>query len=399
VPLDLAAPQLVFLGQLSAGGAKSEPHATDAHGSVAEQIHVLLWRLGATLVEHELTFDDLLRLRLFVGDMDELPAIAQAMSLEEVQWPAVSVIELPAPGRGERAVLTLDAVAAPGAHAQRRLRHAAALDQSGNSSEMTVFHRSARFGPWVFLSAISAVNGGRPSAHRRSPPHIAPRRVHEESRMSFARMEELLREQDAELRDVVKVGGWLTFPIRRPDYQPLGDVRDALVAEAGLFPASAAIQVGRVNADGALLAFEAIAFAPEDPVERERWRAASLPPPSPLAPYYASARSAGSYVFTCGEVPTGTSGADRPAPVETQAGEVYERLGADLAAHGASSANVLHQTVFVRHLRDRDAVADAARAFFGNDVQPPTTLLAAADIGFHSGCDVEIELVAAADGQ
>jgi len=397
VPLDLTAPQLVFLGQLSAGGAKSEPHATDAHGSVAEQIHVLLWRLGATLDEHELTFDDLLRLRLFVGDMDELPAIAQAMSLEEVQWPAVSVIELPAPGRGERAALTLDAVAAPGAHAQRQLRHAAALDHSGNSSEMTVFHRSARFGPWVFLSAISAADGGRPSAHRRSPPHIAPRRVHEESRTSFARMEELLREQDAELRDVVSVGGWLTFPMR--DYGPLAEVRDALLDRTGLMPASAGVQVARVGAGEELLAFEAIAFAPEHPVERERWRAASLPPPSPLAPYYASARSAGGYVFTCGEVPTGTSGADRPAPVEKQADEVYKRLGADLAAHGASPANVLHQTVFLRHLRDRDAVADAARAFFGNDVQPPTTLLTAADIGFHPGCDVEIELVAAPDGQ
>jgi enamine deaminase RidA (YjgF/YER057c/UK114 family) len=104
-------------------------------------------------------------------------------------------------------------------------------------------------------------------------------------------------------------------------------------------------------------------------------------------------------VFTCGEVPTGTAGADRPAGAEIQAGEVYERLGADLAAHGASHANVLHQTVFVRHPRDRDAAAEAARAFFGHDIQPPTTLLGVADIGFHPGCDVEIELVAAADGR
>jgi enamine deaminase RidA (YjgF/YER057c/UK114 family) len=224
-------------------------------------------------------------------------------------------------------------------------------------------------------------------------------RIGAESRAVFAHIAELLRAQGAELRDVVSVGGWLTFPMR--DYGPLGDVRDTLMAETGLFPASAAVQVGRVRSDGALLAFEAIAFAPKDPVERERWRAASLPAPSPLAPYYASARSAGGYVFTCGEVPTGTADPDRPAAVQTQAGEVYERLGTDLAAHGASPASVVHQTVFVRRPRDRDAVADAARVFYGADAlpPPPTTLLGAADIGFHPGCDVEIELVAATDGR
>jgi enamine deaminase RidA (YjgF/YER057c/UK114 family) len=357
----------VFVGQIA-------PDAAALGNPVARQAETALSRLERTLAARELSLEDLLRLRLFVRDLDDLPAIERAIdSSGPTEWPAVSIVELPTASASGVAV-TLDAVAAPGAREQRRLGP-----------------HSARLGPWVFLGAVPGIAAPRGI--------LGGRRVHEESRTLFARMEELLREQDTELRDVVKVGGWLTFPIRRSDYQPLGDVRDALVAEAGLFPASAAVQVGRVHADGALLAFEAIAFAPEDPVERERWRAASLPPPSPLAPYYASARSAGGYVFTCGEVPTGTTGSDPPATVETQAGEVYERLGADLAAHGASPANVLHQTVFVRHLRDRNAVADAARMFFGNDVQPPTTLLAAADIGFHPGCDVEIELVAAADGQ
>lgn len=365
-PPELTRPELVFVGQIApAAAALGEP--------VARQAESALSRLERTLAERELSLEDLLRLRLFVGDLDDLPAIERAIdSCGPAERPAMSIVELPAGSAEPGVAVTLDAVAAPGAREQRRLGP-----------------RSARLGPWVFLGAVPGI------AARRGI--LGGRRVHEESRTLFGRMQELLREQDAELRDVVKVGGWLTFPIRRSDYQPLGDVRDALVAEAGLFPASAAVQVDRVQTDGALLAFEAIAFAPEDPVERERRRAASLPPPSPLAPYYASARSAGGYVFTCGEVPTGTTGADRPAPVETQAGEVYERLGADLTAHGASPANVLHQTVFVHHLRDRDAVADSARAFFGHDVQPPTTLLTAADIGFHSGCDVEIELVAASD--
>jgi 2-iminobutanoate/2-iminopropanoate deaminase len=344
-------PELVFVGQVA-------PHADAAGKPVAEQTRSAFSRLGAALAERGLGLDDLLRLRLFVADLDDLPAIQRAMSAEgKRQRPAVSVVELPASlGGPPRAAMTLDAVAAPDAHAHRRLAT-----------------HSARLGPWVFVGAV---------------PAVEPRKL-------FAHMQELLRAQDAELRDVVSVGGWLTFAMH--DYGPLGDVRDALVAEAGLLPASASVRVGRVRSD-ALLAFEAIAFAPEDPAERERWRAASLPLPSPLAPYYASARSAGGYVFTCGEVPIDTSGTGIPAGVESQAGEVYERLGADLAAHGASPANVLHQTVFVRHLRDRDAITVAARAFFGSDI-PPTTLLGAADIGFHTGCDVEIELVAAADGR
>jgi enamine deaminase RidA (YjgF/YER057c/UK114 family) len=357
-------PELVFVGQVA-------PHADAAGNPVAEQTRSAFSRLGAALAERGLSLDDLLRLRLFVASLDDLPAIERAMSTEgKRQWPAVSVVELPAGSSG--LAVTLDAVAAPGAREHRRLAP-----------------HSARLGPWVFLGAVPGIAARRGILGRR--------RVRDASRASFARMEELLRAQDAELRDVVKVGGWLTFAMH--DYGPLGDVRDALVADTGLFPASAAVQVGRVQADGALLGFEAIAFAPEDTAERARWRAASLPPPSPLAPYYASARSVGGYVFTCGEVPTGTATAGSPAGFERQAGEVYERLGADLAAHGASPANVLHQTVFVRHLRDRDAAADAARAFFDNDIQPPTTLLGVADIGFHCGCDVEIELVAAADGR
>jgi enamine deaminase RidA (YjgF/YER057c/UK114 family) len=355
------AAELVFIGQI-------EPERTSG-ADVAAQARSAFSRLTAVLAGRGLDLADLLRLRLFVGDLSDLPAIERVIdSSGPAERPAVSIVELPS-GSASGAAVTLDAVAAPGAREHRRLGP-----------------HSARLGPWVFLGAVSGIAARRDILGRR--------RVHEESLALFARMEELLRAQGAQLHDVVKVGGWLTFPMR--DYGPLGDVRDALVAEADLFPASAAVQVGRVRSDGALLAFEAIAFAPEHPVECARWRAASLPPPSPLAPYYASARSAGGYVFTCGEVPTGTAAADGPAGLERQAGEVYERLGADLAAHGASPANVLHQTVFVRHLRDRGAVADAARAFFGENI-PPTTLAGVADIGFHPGCDVEIELIAATD--
>jgi enamine deaminase RidA (YjgF/YER057c/UK114 family) len=393
-PAEMTAAELLFIGQIAPDRASGE--------DVPAQARSVFSRLVAALAERELVLEDLLRLRLFVGDLDELPAIERAMaSRGPVEPPALSVIELPA-GSTPGVAVTLDAVAASGAREHRRVMHSG---PGGREARVGLRGppRSVRLGPWVFVGATAtSADGTRSSSPsgRSDSADSTARCLGDESRAVFASIAELLRAQDAEPRDVVSVGGWLTFPVRLPDYRPLGDVREALLAETGLFPASAAVRVGRVGPEGALLAFEAIAFAPEDPVERARRRAAPLPAPSPLAPYYASVRSAGGYVFTCGEVPGATTEPDRPATASTQAEEVYARLRSHLLAHGSSPASVLHQTVFVRHPRDHRAVADAARACFGAEdlSPPPTTLLSVADIGFHPGCDVEIELVAAADG-
>ena len=352
-------PELVFVGQI-------EPDAALIGRPAAEQARSTLSRLERALAERELVLEDLLRMRLFVGDLDELPLIERAIdSYGATQWPAVSVVELSAESAPGVAV-TLDAIAAPGAREHRRLGP-----------------HSARLGPWVFLGAVPGI------ASRRGI--LGRRRVRDESQALFARMQELLREQGAELCDVVKVGGWLTFPMR--DYGPLAEVRDTLLDRTGLMPASAGVQVARVGTGEELLAFEAIAFAPHDDAER-RHNGEPTPAPSRLARFYADARAGGGYVFTSGEVPDGRGS------VQTQAREVYERLGSHLAAHGASAADVVQQTVFVRRARDGEAIAAAAREFYGADTpQPPTTLLGVADIGFHPGCDVEIELVAAADGR
>jgi enamine deaminase RidA (YjgF/YER057c/UK114 family) len=385
------AAELVFIGQIA-----PEPTVGE---DVAAQAQSVLSRLTVALAERGLVLEDLLRLRLFVRDLDDLSTIERAMDRGvTTEWPAVSVVE-PAAGSPPGAALTLDAVAALGAHEQRQVKRPSEPGDGEVRAGLGSPPCSVRLGPWVFVGATAAsvVHGASPSP---DVTYSMTRRIGEESRAVFAHMAELLRIQSAELRDVVSVGGWLTFPVRQSHYRPLGDVRKALLAEAGLFPASAAVQVGRLQPNGALLAFEAIALAPQDPAERERWRAAALPAPSSLAPYYASARSAGGYVFTCGEVPAGTSGPDRPVAPETQAREVYERLRADLAAHGTSPAGVLQQTVFVRGARDGMVVAEAAREFYGAETPPPpTTLLRVADIGFHPGCDVEIELVAASDGR
>jgi enamine deaminase RidA (YjgF/YER057c/UK114 family) len=347
----MAVAELLFTGQIA-------PDAALIGGPAGKQAHSALSRLEEALGERGLALGDMLRLRLFVEDLGELPAIEAAIdSHAGTEPPAMSVIELPANSVEPSVALTLDAVAAPDARAHRRLGP-----------------QSVRFGPWVFLGAVTAAD---------------PRAV-------FAHMQERLRGHGARLCDVVRVEGWLTFPMS--DYGPLGETRSALVGEAGLLPASAAVQVGRVGSGGERLAFEAIAFVPEDRGRKARHEAASR-----LADFYVDARAAGGYVFTSGEVPDG-----RGTPAE-QAREVYERLGAHLAAHGAMPTDVLQQTVFVRAFEDGergDAIADgtvvseAARAFYGASTSvPPTTLLPVADFGFRPGCAVEIELVAATDAR
>ncbi len=354
------AAELRFIGQIA-------PAAALSGRPVAEQAHSALSRLERALGERGLVLGDLLRLRLFVRDRDGLPMLEEALDAHmESERPAVSLVELPADAAEPSVALTLDAVASPGARWQRRLGP-----------------HSARLGPWVFLGAVTA-----PEPRRDLPRE---RRLLQESRALFAHVEELLRAQGAALSDVVKVGGWLAFPLR--DYAPLGKVRDALVDHAGLMPASAGVQIARVGAAGELLSLEALAFSPEDHAEHGR-AGERAPAPSRLARFYADARAAGGYVFTSGEVPDGRGS------VRAQAREVYERLGSHLAAHGASAADVVQQTVFVRGEHDGMVVAQAAREFYGAETPPPpTTLLRVADIGFHPGCNVEVELIAASDGR
>jgi enamine deaminase RidA (YjgF/YER057c/UK114 family) len=350
-------PELAFVGQI-------EPDARRSDAPVAEQARGVLGRLADTLAERGLSLDDLLRLRLFVADLAEMAAIEETLQTHlSAERPAVSVVELPPSPREERddprAAVALDAVAAPDAREHRRLAT-----------------HSARLGPWVFVGAI--------------PAH--------EPRELFARMRELLGEQGAELRDVMRIGSWLTFPMRA--YGPLGEVRQELVATADLLPASSGVQVGRVGLTGESLSCEALAYAPADRGTHEPHVSAEQPPisgePPPgatsrLADFYVDARSAGGYVFTSGEVP------DCRGSVGEQAKEVYERLRAHLTSSDATPASVVQQSVFVRHARDREAVTQAGHAFFGA-TPPPTTMLTVADIGFRPGCDVEIELVATTDG-
>lgn len=315
-----------------------------------------LAELCAELARRRMQPQDLLRLRSFAAAPDGTLGLERELQelLPRSQWPALTSVELDLPQlRGQ----AIDAIAAQRAHRQRE------LVQPG---------KTLRFGDWVFVGALSGADAARQPLRDR----IAVRIEHQ-ARSLFERMQAALASAGAELRDVLKVGGWLRFPMS--EYEPLGEVRGQLLERARLFPASAAVQVGApAGPNATLLAFEAIAFT-----RREQARAATAA--SSLAPYYASARRADCYVFASGEI------ARRPAPVCAQVDDVYEQLREHVSAHGGSLRSVVHQTVYVRRPRDLATVEERMRAWLG--CRPPTTAIHALDIGFRKGVDVEIELV------
>jgi 2-iminobutanoate/2-iminopropanoate deaminase len=384
--------ELVFLAQIGAREL-TESHLSERRrpeGGALAQARAAFVQLRRALAHRELLAEDLLRLRLFTADLDDAVEIERALEelLPRRSWPAVTIVELPVHRGVAQPALTLDAVAAPGAHAGRQSFTSvptgggawadAAAGCAGDRPLVGDRPHAVRFGPWVFVGATS---GARAPAEE-----SLARRIETESRSLFTRIEELLRAAGASLGDVVKVGGWLTFSMAR--YEPLGEVRGELLARHGLLPASSAARVGRVGPSDPLLAFEAIAYAPEHDADPRRTREQPLATPSPLASYYATARRAGAYVFTCGEISSGAG------PADAQTREVYELLRAHLDEHGAAPADVIHQTVFVRRREDLPAVEMMAEAF-SRPRNVPISIIPTTDIGFRPGVDVEIELVAA----
>jgi enamine deaminase RidA (YjgF/YER057c/UK114 family) len=415
-------------------------------------IRIAFLRLSQALTQQGLGPEDLLRLRMFVADIDLRAQLEAALEelLERSRWPALTIVEAAAysgveqappmqaplgnwqapltqaplgnwhapltqaplgnwhapltqaPAGGEQAPLILDAIAAPAA--RHALGRAVPTEYCGESPRSPL---AVRYGPWVFVGALTGS----------SSTNLSPRqRIEVQSQSLFGHMEQLLHAAQARLCDVVDVGGWLTFPMS--EYEPLAKVRNQLLERHRLLPASAAVQVRRVaGKDEALLSFEAIAFAPQtetdwsaaiednltsSEVVRSRSLADShrylpsasdLARPSPLAVYYATARSAGGYTFTCGEIPR--TGLD--LDVTQQARDVYEQLRTYLGEHGVGPSDVVHQTVFVRNHQDIPIVQVAASTFCTSPI--PTTFIGAADMGFRAGVDVEVKLIALSSRQ
>ena len=105
----------------------------------------------------------------------------------------------------------------------------------------------------------------------------------------------------------------------------------------------------------------------------------------PVGPYTPIVRT-GEWLVVSGQL--GLDGGELVAGVEAQTTQALANLGALLEGEGASLADVVKTTVFLRHIDDYDAVNVAYVAAFG-DHRPARSAIAVA--GLPRGALVEVE--------
>lgn len=363
--------------------------------------------LAVQLDQQGVGFDRLVRLRIFLRDLRDLPAFEAAAERHlDGARPVLTVVEVPTAGVDPAIDVVVDAVA---------VGKAEPVPEPLLSSFAAGPH-AIRTGELIFVGATVGRDAAGNFPRRLAELSDAPDELNDGPRLSsdeeevaaqswliFRQISELIGAQGGSLADVVKLSGWLTFPMR--EYRPLAEVRHYHGVEHKLRPASGAVQVQAVQPKEARLAFEAVAVTSGS--------ARQSGSTSQMSEIYTDAETGGGYIWTSGEVPvdpqahhvvTGVEGLEdkdrhlaagnlhSPSRAEIQAHAVYDRLFGHLAQH-APSEQIVHQTVFIRRPEHYPGVERAALARLGSEL-PPTTVVPVCDASPSREADVEIELVA-----
>lgn len=113
--------------------------------------------------------------------------------------------------------------------------------------------------------------------------------------------------------------------------------------------------------------------------------------PAPVGPY-SQAVEAGGFLFCSGQIAIDpASGAVLTGPIEDQAKQVLENIGAVLAEAGLGFQNVVKTTIFLTKMDDFATVNEVYSRYFTE--QPPARSTIAVS-GLPKGVHVEIEVVA-----
>jgi enamine deaminase RidA (YjgF/YER057c/UK114 family) len=364
-----------------------------------------LWRM---LQERGLSLHNVVRQRLFIRDVRELPAIERIMDIVlGDSRPATSIVVMAAGGIHPDLHLQLDAVAA--------------LDVSGRVVIKDDLRRrypaALRCGDFVFTSHICGVAGADAGKYAndgdlRLLATPRERTIYAQGLRTFANLERVLALAGAKLSDILKVNGWMGFPMREYGAAVLArrrffdQTRQNMMASTGL-------AVGGTATPEALLSFDAIALVQTDRTARKEVQGAIS---TVASPYVAGAVKGGGLIFTSGEIPvlqpageviaTCAQLADdgrflRFGHVEPESGMesrtwfVMRTLEAYLASFGASFAQVVHQTVFIKEPRLFPVLERIASLFYGCEL-PPTTIVPIAGTTPLPGAELEIEVIASA---
>ena len=376
--------------------------------AVMAQTWALYQQLAQLLRQQSLSLRQLVRQRLLIGDARDLPAVERVMDLALGGWmPATTVVVMP-PGKAHPQLrVQLDAIAAAD-------RTAIAVIQGAPGSR---YPAAVTAGSFIFTSGVDGLAGTDGSSRAnesdlrviRTPRQRA---IYQESLQTFANLEKVLGKANARIRDLLKVNGWVDFPMREYGATVLARQRFFDRTKENMM-ASTGLAVGGTGNPEAHVAFDAIALASGKDIAGKEVSGLA----SPIAsPYVAGAVKGGGLVFTSGEIPVvmpdgevmsacellpdegrllRLGHAEPESGMESRAWYVYRTLEGYLQKFGNSFDRVVHQTVFMEHPEEFPVLERIATLFYGATL-PPTTLVPIADTTPFRSAELEIEVVARA---
>jgi enamine deaminase RidA (YjgF/YER057c/UK114 family) len=358
----------------------------------------------------------LLRQRLFVRDLHDIPVIERVMDhFVDRSSVATTLVQIHGVGVDPDIVLQLEGVAAkPGPISPLPVR------ETGIDPFLNGYPAAVQFGDLLFLSAVPGVNpetGRLPSSISELGPDASrfdvsayrlPRQhaILAQTWFTFSNMQRICKAANSELGRTLKVTGWLDFPMR--DFDPTRPVREHFFSKREHKVASTGLWVGPTTTPDALLAYDAVCLVGESQKQVRL-------EPSQIVSYYVGATSGGGLVFSCGEVPIDEA---IPSPItkpsqleddrrlaafgrleeltgiEAQTAYVYDKLHGYLDAYGSGLDKVVYQMVYLRDMRLHSPLEIVSRSVFGSRVPPTTTVPIHETSPFYSVADLEIEVVA-----
>jgi enamine deaminase RidA (YjgF/YER057c/UK114 family) len=373
---------------------------------VLAQAWVAYQHLLALLKDRGLTPANIVRQRVFVRDHREVHAVERVMDLVLGHRPVTTIVVMATAHIHPELHVQLDCILCKDPQGIQRL--------SGDLA--SGYPPAVRVGDLLFTSAVSASTGpagdaaplASDDAMLRSDHH---RRIYREASQTFCALREVLKQAGADIRDIVKVNGWVDFPMR--------DYGAAVLARRRFFDqtreymmASTGLAVGGAADPDTMMSFDAVALIPGG----KSGPKSVHPCVSPVAsPYVAGAVEGGGLIFTSGEIPVlqpegiVVSACEQlqddgrllrfghiepESGMESRAWFVHKTIEHYLAACGAGFGNVLHQTVFMKDSRLFPVLERVATLFYGRTL-PPTTIVPITDTTPFPTSELEIEVIAA----
>ncbi len=357
-------------------------------------------------------------LRVFLRDPQHYRGVVRVLRhVFGENLPSATVLGATAPGVDPRVDVLLDAIAL---HGDRRPDHRT-VDPLGRLT--APFPNATVAGSLVFTTPVGGVDPATGLAvgsfEQLSAPDAANGRANCPDPWSEAAVAEhialwrnvrtVLEGVGSDFGQLVRQCGWLGQSLQ--DYAPTAHIRKHIMSEQNR-SAMSAFPMSWLPDPHAAVMFGVIAVS-------ESGRATggerhNPPAPHGVGPYYVPATRARDVIFPAGEVPINT---ELPKHIDgfddldvalkprlsgriveeidntSQTHFIYNKIGETLAAHGASLADVVHQTVYLRQPYKLPAVERVATLFFGPTL-PATTVVPIVGTSPFAEASVEIEVTA-----